>query len=310
MCQSITEGGARCAAHTRPAYRSALAAADPADPSSWVAVVEAAEAHASTKSGLAEVRADAAGLGGLGGELLTGAAERGEALHTRRGEVASEVEAGVTAARQVRRVNAAATLNTAYPYPQANSLAKVAAVVDAVSGRADTDDGVAAAIGVVPRQGAYYAVAAGYLGLIAETGGSPRSWALTAAGADFLTADANGRVEMLSDLVAAMPAADTVLDGGVEADEEIASNENLSGTTAQRRAAAVSSWMQTLTSPGAAAALTLETDEMSRRLPEASIVAETARANARLRASATREIRRETCPDCFMEKTAAGTCGC
>jgi hypothetical protein len=223
---------------------------------------------------------------------------------------AADIATGHLAATQARRINAAATLNPSYPYPQANSLAKVAAVVDAVSGRADTDDGIAAAIGVVPRQGAYYATAAAYLGLLAETGGSPRTWSLTTAGADFLTSDAAGRVEMLSDLVGSMPAADAVLDGGGDAGDEISSNENLSGTTAQRRAYAVSSWMRTLTSPSASASLTLEADAASSRLPAAFQVAESTRAAARLRSTSVRDFRQETCRDCFMEKSVTGDCGC
>lgn len=201
-------------------------------------------------------------------------------------------------------------INTNYPYPQANSLSKVAAVVDAVSGLADTDEGVAAAIGVVPRQGAYYATAAGYLGLLAETGSSPRTWGLTSLGVVFLESDSDSRVELLSGLVAQIPAADTVetLGDDFYTVDEIEVGENLSTATASRRASALSSWVKTLASENSAMSLTLESDGVAGRIIDAASVASAGRERARLRAHV--EPVYEVCPDCFMQKSASGGCGC
>lgn len=200
-------------------------------------------------------------------------------------------------------------INTQYPYPQANSLSKVASVVDAVSGLADTDEGIAAAINVVPRQGAYYATAAGYLGLLTEVGTAPRTWALTALGAHFLESDSDERVQILSQLVEQIPASDAALDEDIEImSDEIEIEENLSSSTASRRAAALSAWTKTLTSSNASTSLTLETDSVTDRLPVAAAVA--AENRDRIRNRPRIEPTYGVCSNCFMQISASGTCGC
>lgn len=198
-------------------------------------------------------------------------------------------------------------INTNYPYPQANSLSKVASVVDAVSGMADTDEGIAAAIDVVPRQGSYYATAAGYLGLVTEVGSAPRSWSLTPLGAVFLESDVETRVDLLNKLVAQMPAADTV--GGDESmiSNEIEIGEGLSTATASRRAAALTSWVKTLTASNAGESLMLESDSVAGRIVDAANVASASRERARQRAHV--EPVYEVCMECFMQKTPGG-CSC
>lgn len=201
-------------------------------------------------------------------------------------------------------INISLKPNASRPFPQANSLAKVAGVVDAVSETADTDEGIAIAIGVVPRQGSYYANAAAYLGLITEVDGSPRAWGLTAQGILFLESDAKSRTNMLSELVSGMPAA---LAATGEQTRDLASSEDLSDSTADRRVAALNAWMNTLTSDDSDSVLCLERDEIRGRIPEAAKAVAEMRAKFKL-ANSDKPL--EICAECFMAKSVTGVCHC
>ena len=199
-------------------------------------------------------------------------------------------------------------INDSHPIPQANSLAKVAATVDAIEGGANTDDAVAHAIGVTPRQGAYYANAAGYLGLVAsKAGATPREWDLTEAGAQFLNADSETRATVLRHLLSEIPEVDSSLHDGTEVEELL--TEKLGETTALRRAATLESWLNVLTDAShAQSQLALETDGVRDRIDEARTVALQARDAARKRQSTQRPT--SVCQDCFMALPATGICSC
>jgi hypothetical protein len=197
-------------------------------------------------------------------------------------------------------------IDDSFPVPQANSLAKVAAAVDAIEGGANTDDAVAHAIGVTPRQGAYYANAAGYLGFVAPSAAAqPRQWDVTPAGAEFLNADAPTRAEVLSHLVSTIPEVDSSLNDGAEVEEMLV--ERLGESTAVRRAATLQSWMDTLTDPEVAEGyLVLESDGVRDRIDAARAVAIRAREEARRRATTERPT--AVCPGCFMTLPSTGVC--
>lgn len=222
---------------------------------------------------------------------------------------------GVTQAwrahEQHARTNGSIDLHTfriddSYPVPQANSLAKVAATVDAIEAGADTDEAVAVAIGVTARQGAYYANAAGYLGLVAtQSSTSPRQWVLTPEGAQFLNANAQTRTNILGHVVSLIPEVDHALNDGGEVEEMLA--ERLGESTALRRAATVQSWLDTLTNEAKANEyLALESDGVRDRIDEARAVATRAREEARRRARLERPA--AVCTHCFMVLPASGTC--
>ena len=195
-------------------------------------------------------------------------------------------------------------LSNARPFPQANSLAKVAGVVDAVSETADTDEGIAIAIGVVPRQGSYYANAAAYLGLITEVDGSPRAWGLTAQGILFLESDGRTRTDMLTELVSGMPAA---LAASGNQTHDVASSEDLADSTADRRVAALNAWMNTLTSEDSDSVLSLERDEIRGRIPDAAKAVAATRAKFKL-ANSDKPL--DICSKCFTAKSLTGVCSC
>lgn len=232
-----------------------------------------------------------------------GVADMYESFTQRREERA----AAQVAAAQAAVVDLSAfRVDTSYPVPQANSLAKVAAAVDAIEDGACTDDAVAHAIQVTPRQGAYYANAAAYLGLVTQSGQqAPREWTLTPAGAEFLNANAPTRAEILGHVVAQIPEVDAVLHDGADV-EELYSHQ-LGESTAARRAATTEAWMDTLTDRSKAAAeLTLETDGVRDRIDAARQVAVDARAAARRKATVERSG--SVCPRCFTTMPLAGGC--
>jgi len=197
-------------------------------------------------------------------------------------------------------------VDSSFPFPQANSLAKVAATVDAIDGGADTDEAVALAIEVTPRQGAYYANAAAFLGMVAPMKGAmPRQWGLTSAGLQFLNSTAATRATILSHVVAQIPEVDSLLNDGFDIDELL--SERLGESTASRRAATIDSWLETLTDTGKAQEfLTLETDGVLDRIDAAKAVAVRAREEERRRAKVERAT--AICPECFMTLPFSGVC--
>jgi hypothetical protein len=115
--------------------------------------------------------------------------------------------------------------------PQANSVSKIATVVDAIAAGCVEEPDIAEAIGLSARQGAYYPHAATALGFVEKTGGHPSEWGLTAAGEKLFRSAALERAEAIAsdrNVVA-------LIDGGPEALAE--SWSHLSGTTTARRTA-------------------------------------------------------------------------
>ena len=197
-------------------------------------------------------------------------------------------------------------INDSYPFPQANSLAKLAATVDAIEAGADTDDAIAHAIGVDARQGSYYSTACGYLGLATErAAGSPRSWEVTSAGAEFLNADAPTRAAILEHTVNLIPEVRRVLNDGEDMEELL--SQSMSDSTAGRRAATINSWIDSLTDTASATAdLELETDGMRERIDGARQVAVDARARARRLTAQERPL--NICPTCNTALPLTGVC--
>jgi hypothetical protein len=114
------------------------------------------------------------------------------------------------------------------PVPQANSLPKIAAVVDAVSAGANEPAIVADALDVVSRQGSYYLNAAAYFGYVENTSDG---WQLTDDGELFYLSTAPERAADMRQRIAEFPEIDTA---------------QLSSSTAQRREASMKSWEQHL----------------------------------------------------------------
>ena len=130
------------------------------------------------------------------------------------------------------------------PAPQANNLAALASVVDAVADGCVCDSSIADAIGYGGRQGAYYPNGAAELGLIEEVANvSPREWQLTNEGATFVGLDAHQRAQTLVDLLCDNEWLNAYVTAPAQVEEmlRVACYE---GETVSRRAACVKTWAQ------------------------------------------------------------------
>ena len=201
--------------------------------------------------------------------------------------------------------------DTSYPFPQANSLAKVAATLEAINDGADTDESIASAISVSARQGAYYGNATGYLGLAQSHDTVPRSWSLTPDGEEFLNCDPEDRALILTHLVSTIPVSGSTSD---EAAEDVLNADNMLGeTTAERRGATITSWQHTLASPGfAVKEMQLESDGVRDRIEGARVIADESRKRRQERAHNAAPVQKagELCNKCFTVKSLAGSCNC
>lgn len=313
MCTSLAEGGRRCAAHTRIDYEKALhLVAEDRNPGALLVLIGAAEEHAGTPSGSKEISEQ---INQTSDPLIRGIlqdahsrAQQHDLVITRDGiSMPAELKAAPLPEEEVDWDSL--DVNDAYPFPQANSLTKIAVTLDAVNSGADTDDGIAEALGVSERQGAYYATAAGYLGLLESSGDSPRVWELSNAGASFLNADPDMRTDILATIVDRIPVtdddnADLVLSDVLDADSA------LNNTTAERRAATLGSWRKTLANPDKATLqLKLETDGLRNRITSAANRSKATRLKVRKKATAPAAAL-DVCQRCFTVRSTSGTCLC
>lgn len=199
-----------------------------------------------------------------------------------------------------------------FPHPQANDLDKIACVVDAVSAGANTPEAVADALGLHPREGAYYADAAGYLGLVERVPGEEiTTYATTSLGNELAVSDEQGRAALVREMVAHVPAVAIYDAEGDEAVVDFLSTEGLGASTAARRAATIRSWAHQTADPGslAGAVRVTQTETIHRAADAAERARAAAEERRRIREAAqVREM--PPCPSCFMQLPSSGVCEC
>ena len=182
--------------------------------------------------------------------------------------------------------------------PQANSLPRIAAVVDAIDEGCTTAKEIAEAIGMSERQGAYYPNAARTLGLVDKTGSNPVTWGLTEVGAEFVGLPPEKRSARLSDIVSANSYVNTLMMDGPEVLTSSWGME-LGDSTVERRLATIGSWL-------AYACETSTEDQI------AAVTAEMNMAKERTPGIVARrppKVEKTYCPSCFMEMPSSGICG-
>ena len=201
--------------------------------------------------------------------------------------------------------------NDDFSFPQANDLEKVILVVDAVENGANTNDSVAAVFGIAPRTGAYYATAAGYMGLIQKHETDMlQQFSLTGRGQDMLALNREERADLISEMVLRLPEAETVAEDGVEGLEaDLQKANDWQDSTAERRSACIGSWYESATDRERLANSVEETEAItSIRYEAAARMASTQRYDARQKAEAGRPRVGEVCQSCFTEKSLSGEC--
>ena len=201
--------------------------------------------------------------------------------------------------------------NDDFSFPQANDLEKVMLVVDAVENDATTNDSLASVFGIAERTGAYYAAAAGYMGLVQkhETD-TLQHFSLTGLGQTMLVLNREERSDLMAEMVNRLPAADTMSEGGVDAlERELAKDNDWEESTVNRRAACISSWFDSATDRERLANTHEEQSVLaSTRYEAAARMANAQRADARQKAEAGRPRVGAVCQSCFTEKSLAGDC--
>jgi len=208
-------------------------------------------------------------------------------------------------------------LNEDAPFPQANSLSKVAAVADMISKGASTPEAIALGVesnSKSDRAGSYYGDALVYLGLaekVSEDGLS--EYQLTSQGQEFASLDPDDRQDVLSSAISSM---DLVQIYRSEGEDELRKYaETLYGyadSTLDRRVACISSWSNQAEDEGLADDIADSQSAMSAFDSAALDIVARQKREAREAAAiaAKKEAVGEICTDCFMVKAVDGSCAC
>lgn len=184
--------------------------------------------------------------------------------------------------------------------PQANSLAHVCAVVDAVAAGCTRARDVADALGLSTRQGAYYPHAAHLLGLVERISVEPpHEWDLTEAGRRFAELDEAGRLTYLDEALATNEWIDVFTSAGPDELRRRWADEGLTTSTIERRLTTVEAWTAFLfdDAPDRPGRLHVTLERTRHRAPE--VVAR------RSAAAPTRVVRRPRSP---VERAACRSC--
>lgn len=202
--------------------------------------------------------------------------------------------------------------------PQANSLAKIVSVVDAIDEGVTSQVDLARALDMEPQQGNYYATAARYLGLI-DQDESEKPFVLyaTPLGIDFQNSDAETRAAMISQMIPMIPEVETIRHhGGERVLLEDFKNAGLSPETAGRRIDMLRSWSNAVQDlRELEGVLREETGETRVRCNESAEARErrlrerAEREQARLIAGRHANVVNQLCDSCFQTKSLSGECG-
>jgi len=182
--------------------------------------------------------------------------------------------------------------------PQANSIPRIAAVVDAIDEGCETAKEIAEAIGMSERQGAYYPNAARTLGLVEKTGHNPVTWGLTELGAEFVGLPPEKRTERLNDVVCGNPMVNTLL---MEGPEVLTSSwgAELADSTIDRRLATINSWMD----------FAVETSPADQIADVESQMNMAKERTPGIVARRPPKVEKQYCTGCFTQLPSSGICG-
>lgn len=203
-------------------------------------------------------------------------------------------------------------VDEAYPHPQANDLDKVTTVADAVNGGANTPAAIAQTLDIHEREGAYYAHAAAYLGIIEKVDGDEvTTYATTSLGNVLVASEEDERAELVRQMVAHVPAMAIYDDEGEQAVAQFLNTDGLGQTTAARRAATIVSWARQSADTGSlAGALGKSREQATSRAPDAAAKAREAAEQRRQARNAAQDRQMPPCPSCFTQLPMSGVCDC
>ena len=211
------------------------------------------------------------------------------------------------------------TINEDAPFPQANSLSKLSAVVDLVMNGASTPSGISVGIGSESnsaRAGSYYGDSLVYLGLAEKhTDEDFTEYVLTSDGNKFAMMSPEERHAVLFDAISNMEMVQIYREDGADAlAGYIETVYGYQDATVQRRVACISSWSDQSDSADLHKDISVQQGVVSKNTSEAlEAVAEErrlAREAKRERAKPKDDWGTDICLDCGMQKSVSGACGC
>jgi hypothetical protein len=207
--------------------------------------------------------------------------------------------------------------NEGAPFPQANSLSKVAAVADMIGKGATTPEAIALGVesnSKSDRAGSYYGDATVYLGLAEKVSeeGVPE-YELTGKGQEFVALDPDDRQDVLSNAIANMDLVQIYRsEGEDELRKYIDTMYDYSESTLDRRVACITSWSDQAEADNLGDDIASSQSSMSNFTSEALEIV--ARQKREARESAAAAARKEAvgvvCTGCFTVKSANGSCLC
>lgn len=189
-----------------------------------------------------------------------------------------------------------------YPVPQADSLAKLSVAIDAIDSGIGHPETTSEAMGMVPRQGAYYLNAAGYLGIAEQD--ADGEYHLTELGEEIAQHQGEDRISALSQVVSYAP-----LVRAVSQDDDVAMADalgDLGDGTSERRIATARVWAN---ASAESDRLTIEyAESYAKQSPGFEEAAKRSREIIRRSREQKRETAPSFCPECFMQLPVTGVC--
>lgn len=198
-----------------------------------------------------------------------------------------------------------------FPYPQANDIEKVLLVADLVHADVDTADGIATAISVHPREGDYYANAAGWLGLVEKKNDDLGlvTYIPTELGTTIHQSDPAGRAAIVSTMIGRLDDAHLAHEDPDALRAEL-EKDGLSPSTAARRTSTMAAWMSSaIDASGFMERINGASADCAARADGARVICFEQRKTARAALAASQPRRGGNCPTCHMEMPLTGECG-
>lgn len=202
-------------------------------------------------------------------------------------------------------------VDESFPFPQANDLEKIAVVAEAVNHDVVTADGVADVLDMSKREGAYYASAAGYLGLIEAVGHGDHdlnTYTLTSLGSSMVELNTEERSALMGRMISLVPAVQTYREDGAEEVERGLGLDGLTGATVGRRAATISSWSNADRDQLFASRVADECEAASLSYSQAAVSCRSQISEARKKSASTEPKQGNICSSCFQQMPLSGVC--
>ncbi|WP_156251019.1 hypothetical protein [Pseudactinotalea terrae] len=199
-------------------------------------------------------------------------------------------------------------IDASFPVPQANNLDAIASVPEIVAAGANTPSGVAAALGMADREGAYYGDAAGYLGLVEVEPGAPvKSYQLTDAGRALAEADPVSRAALMTAVIDEVPQVRALRSGDQQGVlDRLGADDGLGSTTAVRRLDTFRSWDRMTASPFELTDAVAAAADVAHANLGAAIQVSVSEVEQARRKNLERPV--TYCGSCFLQLPASGSC--